>query len=1203
MSDLYNRTDNIIASYNTFQNSELLDIRGGLHGEPYRSAGESLRGQISNVEYNIAKDYNEQNVYKIGDLVIYDGSIYQCRINMAIEAGEFNYNYWYGPLHLTSLIKRAMHSLSPSIFSNLSSYKLSSPYAGKQDISFNTIHSIFDLPSDVNVKIPLTITSDNVSGLPIYGVYGVFTNITINSDLSLLLYYTVTEKRIWYIFYSSNSYYNDISENWTEVTDTSIIDYNGEEPIEPESIFNYPQNTNILITPNVNKKKIKDLPTYGNNSYGSYVSLVNGEFLYLIYFGNDNNREKVWYYVTSIGEINSIEWIEVGLPNIDFHNIHSVYDFPPNTNIQIHSNITSNDIAGLPIYGTYGIFTSISFENIDTLSLLLYFGGGARAERIWYAFIRSDDRTNNIVNWIEVYSKSNKNEINNNLFINAPFIDGKSVHWNKNTYVVTNGKNSGSLVQGSVYNNSITTDLISIEPGSVIKYTGKTTNEESGYTEYLYEDVTTIIEGPNNTTTTEITNEITYQANIRTRSCFIVYYDKDKNFIARNNLISSQGSVLHKNYLINRDISIAPQNTAYIRVVYAYLSQFKNVDIYNDGEDEYSIFFKNTYPNAKSLNFENNNDYIKALNEFNLEITPPILNPHKPGQIFNINLSNPNEYNELLNYDTSKIKSNGYRLKRVIDNNEPSSGNEPSEPIYDPIDNSDPIDEPIYDPIDEPSDEPSNDPEPSSNNNPIDTWASNRVIINRSIVCDDVSYTAYIVLKDLDSICTLGTETLFDNEKHATIVIFDFKNKKVRLMGSTDDSGGYDGKDIYNIDFNRVNGNGEPEIDESNQYKIIGMENVSGGSYRIEIGRQNRCPYVKVYNLLKHKICAKYVAYDYLTSKGYGGKCGSLYDIPNFGVIQGDVIFRKVNATVPYGKFAVFVGDSITEGSKVSFEDTWTNKCIKCLESGLNCGRGGGKIAHALKIIKDIVPAVKPQYVIVTIGTNDPEITAEKYIEIINEIKKYNSIPIINCIPVKVNSNIKPKNVIIVSLKIDGARFDRATSLNHDIINGNTDLFIPNDDTHPNALGHQAMFEQFFADLGWIKNDDKYYSLYSDIKDINYGYLKLSIHKIIDNSNYILTDNDKIIFIIKDSNNQTVITKELRLQHYKGNATYEYPLNFNDASILHDLNTNHSYNIIIKIYEGNELIYSDIASNNIENKVYIEDLNAEEWCDIHKKYE
>ena len=25
--------------------------------------------------------------------------------------------------------------------------------------------------------------------------------------------------------------------------------------------------------------------------------------------------------------------------------------------------------------------------------------------------------------------------------------------------------------------------------------------------------------------------------------------------------------------------------------------------------------------------------------------------------------------------------------------------------------------------------------------------------------------------------------------------------------------------------------------------------------------------------------------------------------------------------------------------------------------------------------------------------------------------------------------------------------------------------------------------------------------------------------------------------------------------------------------------------------------------SNIEYKVYIEDLNAEEWCDIHKKYE
>lgn len=354
------------------------------------------------------------------------------------------------------------------------------------------------------------------------------------------------------------------------------------------------------------------------------------------------------------------------------------------------------------------------------------------------------------------------------------------------------------------------------------------------------------------------------------------------------------------------------------------------------------------------------------------------------------------------------------------------------------------------------------DPESVTDNgySPTAGW-ENRAIINKYIVCDDVKYRANISLGTAGTgVCVLGTQSLAGSPSHhATLVKFDFGNALVSFLTGSDAAGG------GNIDGKTI---------PAYTYDSFALENLSGTEYRIEIGRKKRAPYAKVYNLTTSQLCGEKTLSIYETDAGYGGKAGAMYDIPNFGVLDGTITFKRVSASVPNGVFAAFIGDSITEGSKVSWADTWANKSILYLGSGVNCGRGSGKINHALRCAEDILPAVSPKYVVVTIGTNGTP-TSEEFQRLIALIRHVNAIPIINRIPMnnKTGSGSTAEvNAIVETLGCDSVMFDVATALNNDTAQGQDASLFNSDHLHPNAAGGIAMYNQFIADLGWIKSDD-----------------------------------------------------------------------------------------------------------------------------------
>ena len=370
----------------------------------------------------------------------------------------------------------------------------------------------------------------------------------------------------------------------------------------------------------------------------------------------------------------------------------------------------------------------------------------------------------------------------------------------------------------------------------------------------------------------------------------------------------------------------------------------------------------------------------------------------KPSEVFNIDFTKETDYADVMNYDPSNISTNGYT--------------------------------------------------------PSADW-SDRIVIDKCVVCDQIAYRAVIHLGTAGTgVCVLGTESeTYGGSNHATLVKFDFENATVSFLTGSDAETG------ANIDGTTV---------PAYVYDSFELENLSGTEYRIEIGRVDRCVYAKVYNLTTGALCGEKTLEIYATSSSYGAKAGALYDIPNFGVLSGTISIKRASATVPTGVFAAFLGDSITEGSQLALTDVWANKAITYLGSGINCGRGGGYIQHVIKCAKDILPAIKPKYVIVTIGTNNTP-TAAQFNTLVELIKAVGAVPIVNCIPMNNRGNTETVSNRAMALGFDSCRFDIATAVNNDISQGqNTSLFFE-DRVHPNAAGGVALYNRFIADVGFIK--------------------------------------------------------------------------------------------------------------------------------------
>ena len=142
----------------------------------------------------------------------------------------------------------------------------------------------------------------------------------------------------------------------------------------------------------------------------------------------------------------------------------------------------------------------------------------------------------------------------------------------------------------------------------------------------------------------------------------------------------------------------------------------------------------------------------------------------------------------------------------------------------------------------------------------------------------------------------------------------------------------------------------------------------------------------------------------------------------------------------------------------------------------MSSGRGGGTINMVLDYIKNELPYIETQYVMVTIGTNGGN-TEANLTELINYIKEQGAIPILNNIPSNESGSQIENNKLIEKVRnqlgIKGCKFDIATSIDGDGNEVDKSLMYWEDYTnswgqiyhHPNEEGGQKMYERTLIDI------------------------------------------------------------------------------------------------------------------------------------------
>ena len=132
-------------------------------------------------------------------------------------------------------------------------------------------------------------------------------------------------------------------------------------------------------------------------------------------------------------------------------------------------------------------------------------------------------------------------------------------------------------------------------------------------------------------------------------------------------------------------------------------------------------------------------------------------------------------------------------------------------------------------------------------------------------------------------------------------------------------------------------------------------------------------------------------------------------------------------------------------------------------------GRSGGTIDTSIMQVDDIVSKIHPNYVVVEIGTNGGN-TASKLTSLVNKIKNAGATPILCHIPMMTStSNTQSINAMIDEQNTLVVHFDNATAIDKVPSNGQNTALFQSDHLHPNVNGADAMYNQFIAEMGWIK--------------------------------------------------------------------------------------------------------------------------------------
>lgn len=200
------------------------------------------------------------------------------------------------------------------------------------------------------------------------------------------------------------------------------------------------------------------------------------------------------------------------------------------------------------------------------------------------------------------------------------------------------------------------------------------------------------------------------------------------------------------------------------------------------------------------------------------------------------------------------------------------------------------------------------------------------------------------------------------------------------------------------------------------------------------------------------------------------------------------VTIKRMTVLNPKSRVHLLIyGDSITEPENYYpaglYPQAWTQLIMNHVNGGALCsGRGGCTIKEVLLRIKNELPFIQAEYVMVTIGTNGGN-TEKNLSELVEYIIKQGSTPILNNIPCNESGTQVAANKVIEKVRqkygINGCRFDIATSLNHDGQQVNTSCMFHEDLSaqkgpqiyhHPNAKGSQLMFLRTLVDVPEIYN-------------------------------------------------------------------------------------------------------------------------------------
>lgn len=215
-----------------------------------------------------------------------------------------------------------------------------------------------------------------------------------------------------------------------------------------------------------------------------------------------------------------------------------------------------------------------------------------------------------------------------------------------------------------------------------------------------------------------------------------------------------------------------------------------------------------------------------------------------------------------------------------------------------------------------------------------------------------------------------------------------------------------------------------------------------------------------------------------------GFNVGMQWDYYCFGLESGtSVLVREVEVFAIKKKVKLLMyGDSITQPEgyypKKDFPESWTQRVISRLNgNAMSSGRGGGTIDMVLNYIKNELPYIDAEYVMVTIGTNGGN-TETKLTELVQYIRSQGAIPILNNIPSNESGSQVTENALISQvrnkLNVKGCRFDIATSINGDGKEVDKTTMYWEDYTgsygwqiyhHPNEKGGKKMFDQTLIDI------------------------------------------------------------------------------------------------------------------------------------------